>query len=104
VISTWAIATAPQRRNLWPGQSMIWEASEPYLYLRTTPDGRIICGGEDENFSDETARDRLLSRKAETLSRKLKRLLPEVDADFQYCWTGSFGRTRTWRHPTFARA
>ncbi len=95
VISTWAIATAPQRRNLWPGQSMIWEASEPYLYLRTTPDGRVICGGEDEDFSDETARDRLLSRKAKALSRKLRRLLPRVDTDFQYCWTGSFGQTST---------
>jgi glycine/D-amino acid oxidase-like deaminating enzyme len=95
VISTWAIATAPQRRNLWPGQSMIWEASEPYLYLRTTPDGRIICGGEDEEFSDEAARDRLLFRKAKALSRKLKRLLPEVDAEFEYFWTGSFGQTRT---------
>jgi glycine/D-amino acid oxidase-like deaminating enzyme len=42
---------------------MIWEASDPYLYLRTTPDGRIICGGEDEDFSDEAARDRLLGRK-----------------------------------------
>jgi glycine/D-amino acid oxidase-like deaminating enzyme len=95
VISTWAIATAPQPRNLWSGQSMIWEASEPYLYVRTTRDGRIICGGEDEDFSDEAARDRLLSRKAKTLSRKLRRLLPQVNADFQYCWTGSFGQTST---------
>jgi glycine/D-amino acid oxidase-like deaminating enzyme len=74
---------------------MIWEASEPYLYLRTTPDGRIICGGEDEDFSDEAARDRLLPHKAAVLSRKLKRLLPSVDATFQFSWTGSFGQTRT---------
>jgi hypothetical protein len=62
VISNWAIATVPQRRRLWPEECMIWEASDPYLCLRTTPDGRIICGGEDERFSDEAARDHLLSR------------------------------------------
>jgi glycine/D-amino acid oxidase-like deaminating enzyme len=95
VISTWAIATAPQRRKLWPEQCMIWEASEPYLYLRTTTDGRVICGGEDEDFSDEKKRDLLLSVKARVLSRKLKRLLPDVDSGFQFCWAGSFGQTRT---------
>ena len=47
VISTYAIATVPQMRRLWPEQCTIWEASEPYLYMRTTPDGRIVCGGED---------------------------------------------------------
>jgi glycine/D-amino acid oxidase-like deaminating enzyme len=67
---------------------MIWEASDPYLYLRTTPDGRIICGGEDEDFSDEAARDRLLPRKVGTLSRKLRSLLPEVYPEVDYGWTG----------------
>jgi len=53
VISTWAIAT----RALWPEDALIWESSDPYLYLRTSGDGRIICGGEDEDFADEDARD-----------------------------------------------
>jgi glycine/D-amino acid oxidase-like deaminating enzyme len=29
VVSTWPIATKPQPRKLWPGESPIWEASEP---------------------------------------------------------------------------
>jgi glycine/D-amino acid oxidase-like deaminating enzyme len=95
VVSTWAIATPPQRRRLWSDECMIWEASDPYLYLRTTPDGRIICGGEDEDFSEAAARDRLLGLKAEALSRKLKRLMPQVYADVKYRWTGCFGETRT---------
>jgi glycine/D-amino acid oxidase-like deaminating enzyme len=64
-------------------------------YLRTTSDGRIICGGEDEDFSDEAARDALLSYKSKVLSRKLGRLLPTVAPDVQIRWTGSFGKTRT---------
>ena len=76
IASTWAIATVPQRRRLWPGECMIWEAADPYLYVRTTPEGRVICGGEDEEFSDEEKRDALLARKTATLQRKLKQLLP----------------------------
>lgn len=44
IISTWAIATRPQPKSLWPQRALIWEASEPYLYLRSTFDGRVICG------------------------------------------------------------
>ena len=36
VLSTWAMATAPQPGRLWPSRCLIWEAADPYLYLRTT--------------------------------------------------------------------
>jgi glycine/D-amino acid oxidase-like deaminating enzyme len=89
--STWAIATKPQPRAVWEGAAMIWEASEPYLYLRTTCDGRIICGGEDEGFKDEKRRDALLAAKTATLATKLKALLPRVDPTPEFAWCGSFG-------------
>lgn len=95
ITSTWAIATVPQPRRLWPEQCMIWEASQPYLYLRTTEGGHVICGGEDEDFSDEDARDALLARKTKTLARKLRRLLPTLDANVMFAWTGTFGQTDT---------
>ena len=95
IASTWAIATVPQKRRLWPGQCMIWESSDPYLYLRTTPDGRIICGGEDEEFSDETARDALLPRKTATLQHKLGKLIRGADTTVEFAWTGSFGGSDT---------
>ena len=74
---------------------MIWEAADPYLYVRTTPDGRVICGGEDEEFSDEEKRDALLARKTATLQRKLKQLLPNIDTRIDFAWTGSFGQSST---------
>ena len=95
IISTYAIATAPQRRRPWPGQCTIWEASDPYLYLRTTPDGRIICGGEDEEFSNEEKRDALLGRKTKALQRKLDRLIRSADTTAEFAWTGSFGSSET---------
>lgn len=95
IISTWAIATKPQPRKLWPQQAFVWEASDPYLYMRATRDGRVICGGEDEEFADEEKRDALLAKKAETLSRKLKKLFPQLDTEPQFSWAGSFGTTTT---------
>jgi glycine/D-amino acid oxidase-like deaminating enzyme len=95
IVSTWAIATPRQPRRLWPGQCTIWEASTPYLYLRTTADGRILCGGEDEDFSDETKRDALLPRKSKVLARKLGRLIHGADTTVDFAWTGSFGETST---------
>jgi glycine/D-amino acid oxidase-like deaminating enzyme len=94
--STWAIATVRQRRTaLWPGECCIWEAADPYLYLRTTADGRVICGGGDEDLSDEKKRDALIGRKTAMLRRKLARLFPKLDTAIDYAWTGTFGETTT---------
>lgn len=95
IISTWAIATRPQRRKVWPAEAFVWEASDPYLYMRATRDGRVICGGEDEEFSDEERRDALIGRKSTKLSRKLARLFPQLDPEPQFAWAGSFGTTTT---------
>jgi glycine/D-amino acid oxidase-like deaminating enzyme len=95
ILSTYAIATRPQPRNLWPGEALIWEASDPYLYARTTTDGRVICGGEDEDFSDDEKRDALIARKAAAIGRKLQRLFPQLDVTPEFQWAGSFGTTAT---------
>jgi glycine/D-amino acid oxidase-like deaminating enzyme len=79
VISTWVLATKPQPNRTWPGKSLIWEAADPYLYFRTTTDGRIIAGGEDESFSDEGLRDKMIPQKIAAIARKAKRIFPQVD-------------------------
>ncbi|ATU91112.1 NAD(P)/FAD-dependent oxidoreductase [Phyllobacterium zundukense] len=95
ITSTWALATLPQKRNLWPQRCLIWEASDPYLYLRTTTDGRIIVGGEDEKFEDEEKRDVRLPAKTKAILAKLKKLFPGIVAEADYAWTGSFGASST---------
>jgi glycine/D-amino acid oxidase-like deaminating enzyme len=93
IASTWVIATRPQAS--WPTGCLIWEASSPYLYLRPGPDGRVLCGGEDEDFEDEAHRDALLPAKTEALQKRLQRLLPSLDARAEYAWCGSFGGSPT---------
>ncbi len=95
IISTYALATAPQPRRLWPERCTIWEAAEPYLYLRDTPDGRVICGGEDEEISDAEKRDRLLPAKIKAIREKLSRLFPALDTEPTHAWAGTFGTTAT---------
>jgi glycine/D-amino acid oxidase-like deaminating enzyme len=95
IASTFVLATRPQKRNLWPGEAVIWEASDPYLYLRTTPDGRIICGGEDEDFADEEKRNAMLAAKISRLRAKLGRLFPGVDTTAEFAWSANFGTSAT---------
>jgi glycine/D-amino acid oxidase-like deaminating enzyme len=96
IVSTWAIATRRQPKEaLWPDEALIWEASDPYLYIRTTHDRRVICGGEDEAFQDEEHRDALLGKKTKRIVEKLGKLLPGIDPTPEFAWTGSFGTTAT---------
>ncbi len=95
VMSTWAMATRPQPAKLWPGHCLIWEAADPYLYLRTTLDGRVIVGGEDEEFSDEARRDALIPQKIAAIRRKLARLMPALDTRPDFAWAGCFGASAT---------
>jgi glycine/D-amino acid oxidase-like deaminating enzyme len=70
-------------------------ASDPYLYLRTDSTGRVLVGGEDEDFADAAARDAALPRKIDTIERKLRRLMPQIDASPMHAWSGTFGTSRT---------
>jgi len=95
IVSTWAIATRPQPRAVWPGAAFIWEASDPYLYMRATADGRVVCGGEDEDFADEETRDASIGAKTRRIAAKLGRLFPDLDPTPEFAWAGAFGTTTT---------
>jgi glycine/D-amino acid oxidase-like deaminating enzyme len=93
IISTWVLATKQQPSKIWSDRSLIWEAADPYLYLRTTLDGRIIVGGEDETFSDSETRDAMTPGKIKILARKAARYFPVADFTPAFSWSGSFGES-----------
>ena len=96
VISTWALASKPRQRcPAWLKDTLVWEASDPYLYFRMGGDGRLIVGGEDEASPDAHADRANLKRKCETISAKLTALLPEVEFEVDYSWAGAFGESAT---------
>jgi glycine/D-amino acid oxidase-like deaminating enzyme len=94
VASSWALATLPQRpAALWPRRALVWEASEDYAYCRTTTDGRIIIGGEDEESDDPDRRRMLVPAKTEALLAKLRALAPAAEPTVSHAWSGAFGQT-----------
>ncbi len=95
IVSTFCIATRAQPRATPPDMPFVWEASDPYLYLRRGPGGQIICGGEDEDFSDEASRDALLPAKVAAIEAKLGKLLPGIGPAAERAWCGSFGASVT---------
>jgi glycine/D-amino acid oxidase-like deaminating enzyme len=96
LISTFAVASEPMADIPGWGEDrcVIWEHARPYLYLRTTADGRVIVGGEDESFRNPDRRDRVLPKKAERLAERFRELFPEVDFRVEFSWAGTFGETK----------
>ncbi len=91
ITSSWAIATRPvEAKQLWPGRCLIWEASDPYLYVRTTPDNRVIAGGEDSSLTSADRRDRAIPAKSVKLLYALNQLLPGRAFELDYAWAGAF--------------
>ncbi len=94
--SSYAYISDPiDRRELdWLANTLLWESARPYLYLRSTGDGRLLVGGEDDDNDVPARRDRSVDRKAASLQRKLGRLLPHLEARPAFAWAGTFAETR----------
>lgn len=96
IISTWAIASkAGISRPDWLDKHILWEASDPYLYLRTDHDGRLIVGGEDEYNASAYQSEKKLRSKAKTIRDKVSKLLGFDMGKIDYRWAAAFGSTTT---------
>lgn len=91
LLSTFVMATSPGSAPLWRENAMIWEASHPYLYIRTDAAGRVIVGGEDEDFSDAARRDAAIGEKAGTIAAKAGKLLGGDTLKVDRAWAATFG-------------
>lgn len=107
LLSTYAIVGERQMEDRTELMDMLfWSTSDPYLYMRTTDDGRLLIGGEDEDFLNAEKRDSLIPKKAEKLERSIKKLLPGYDFRTDFVWAGTFGSTKDGlpyigKHPDF---
>jgi len=93
--STFAIVSKPlESFDGWWEQCLIWETARPYLYLRTTPDGRALVGGEDVPFRDPDHRDQLIPKKTGKLAACFREMFPKIDLEVAYPWAGTFAETK----------
>jgi glycine/D-amino acid oxidase-like deaminating enzyme len=93
--STYALVSKPLAAfSGWHDQCLIWETARPYLYMRTTADGRAIIGGEDEDFRDPVRRDKLMPKKVQKLVQRFGSMFPAIELEVAYSWCGTFGETK----------
>lgn len=110
LLSTYAIVGEQHEKNHKElNDLLVWNTAEPYIYMRTTDDNRILIGGEDEEFVDAQKRDSLLFDKEKKLVKKLDKYLPENNFRTDFVWAGTFGETKDGlpyigKHPNFPSA
>lgn len=93
--STFAIVSEPvAQKNFWYKNALIWETAQPYLYLRTTADDRILVGGRDVNFTDPVKRDKILTTKTKDLEKAFTQLFPRIRFRTDFSWAGAFSSTK----------
>ncbi|MCT3763885.1 FAD-binding oxidoreductase [Elizabethkingia anophelis] len=95
LISTYAIASEakPEKYKKF-NNLLVWNTEDPYIYLRTTDDGRILIGGEDEDFRNPDKRDSLITDKEQKLLRSFHNYLPLTEFQCDFAWAGTFGTTK----------
>jgi len=71
----------------------VWESARPYLYMRSTGDGRLLVGGEDDDIDIPAKRDALVDRKARKLADKVSKMFPQVPVQPAFAWAGTFAET-----------
>ncbi|MBW8366261.1 MAG: FAD-binding oxidoreductase [Arenimonas sp.] len=93
--SSYAFITDPMSAQAlgFLADTMVWESARPYLYLRSTGDGRLLVGGDDDGMDIPARRDARVEKKQAALQKKLARLFPHLDYTPAFAWAGTFAET-----------
>jgi glycine/D-amino acid oxidase-like deaminating enzyme len=92
--TTWAFVSEPlDSFSGWADRCLIWETARPYLYLRSTDDGRMLAGGEDERGALVHERKSTFSRKIRRLLKRVRKMFPQLALEAAYGWAGTFATT-----------
>lgn len=81
-------------QEFWYNNCLIWETADPYLYIRTTSDNRILVGGKDVNYVPAEKQKTLLKLKAAALQKSFQQLFPHIPFKIDFKWSGAFGTTK----------
>lgn len=75
-------------------KTLVWDTADPYLYMRTTDDGRLLVGGEDSKVNFTIFQQTIKENKADNLQKRLKQILPDTTFIEDFSWAGTFGSTK----------
>jgi glycine/D-amino acid oxidase-like deaminating enzyme len=92
---TYAIVSEPLNQTIfWKDNSLIWETADPYLYMCTTSDNRILIGGKDTKYFQINKQLSLLPQKAKALQKSFLKLFPHLPIKVDFQWAGAFATTK----------
>ncbi len=95
LIYTYAIVSEPNIKiNPKLNDVLIWDTNDPYLYMRTTDDGRFLVGGEDSPYIETIMQQKIKEQKGKVLLRKLLKTIPDIPFIEDISWGGVFGKTK----------
>lgn len=78
----------------WHDRFLIWETARPYLYMRTTLDGRVVIGGLDEDSEKPLRSEQERAKRSNKLHERLMALFPKLQAPIEFEWSATFGESR----------
>ncbi|MFT5871223.1 MAG: glycine/D-amino acid oxidase-like deaminating enzyme [Clostridium sp.] len=94
--TTFNIATKPiSNFSGWHNRVLIRDNDDPYNYLRTTEDNRLIIGGEDITFVPDIFNEKAAKGKYAILEQRLKAMfknIKDIEVEYKYC--GAFASTK----------
>jgi glycine/D-amino acid oxidase-like deaminating enzyme len=92
--STYAMVSEQDESRDWNNSAVMWNTADPYSYLRSLKDHRILIGGRDVKFYNPVKRDKLIKLKIRQLKKDFDRFFPGCSFSPEYSWAGTFGTTR----------
>lgn len=93
--STYAMVSEPlPEQDFWFRNCLIWETANPYLYMRTTKDKRVLIGGLDDDFYSPEKRDANIPAKSKLLLARFKKKFPGIPFKIDFQWAGTFASTK----------
>ena len=93
--SSFVVATSPLATfDGWgDDRALVWETARPYVYARTTTDGRAIVGGADLPFKGARKLERVQDKQTARVAAEFGRLFPGIRFDVDWSWAGAFAGT-----------
>ncbi|MFC4103133.1 NAD(P)/FAD-dependent oxidoreductase [Paenibacillus xanthanilyticus] len=92
---SFVFVTEPMPRpDRWHGRWLIWETARPYLYMRTSADGRIVAGGLDETAIRPYGSKAAIDKQTCRLYEQVRALLGPDTPPVAYAWNALFAESQ----------
>ena len=83
-----------EKNEVWKENVMMWNTDDPYLYMCSADENRVIVGGRDEPFISMHTMHEYLGKKTTLLEKDFAKAFPGYSIKSEFSWSGVFGKTK----------